>query len=564
MKLAFFERSALGRCLWTFKREFAWVAVFSLFSNLLALTPTLYMLQVFDRVMISGSELTLLALTAIAVFFFAVMGFAEWLRSRLLVRAGARFDEAINAQVFRASFVRSLGQRVRNPQQAFADLTSLRQFLTGQGVFAAMDLPWTLVYLGVLFLMHPWLGWAALLFMLPMMALAWLAHRATASTARHAQDAARDTNSFLFAKMRNAETVEALGMLGNFRSLWLALHERQLFAHADTYERSQRIAAITKFVQYVQQSLILALGALLAMQGKIGVGAMIASNALIGNALRPFSTLVGTWKGFVEARQAYGRLEELLLGKGDESSATLSTEAIQGQISLRGFSATAPGRPTPILDALELDFKRGEVVAIIGPSGAGKSTLARCILGIWPHVAGEMLLDGRPIGEWSRAAIGPQLGYLPQDIEILDGSIAENIARYGEPDPDKVIAAATRTGIHDMVLRLPKGYDTPMGEAGALLSAGQRQRVGLARAIYGEPQLIVLDEPNANLDDAGEAALIKTVRELRAQGRTVFMIVHQRHILVAADRVLVLEAGRIKTLAPVVIQRAPTSLETQT
>jgi ATP-binding cassette subfamily C exporter for protease/lipase len=564
MKPGFFSRSPMGRCLWTFRREFAWVAVFSLFANLMALTPTLYMLQVFDRVMISGNELTLLALTLLAVFFFLVMGFAEWLRSRLLVRAGARFDEAINTLVFRASFVHSLAQRSRNPQLAFADLTAVRQFLTGQGVFAVMDLPWTAVYVAILFLMHPWLGWAAMIFMVPMSVLAWLAYRVTAEPARRAQDAARDTNAFVFAKLRNAETVEALGMVGHLRRLWLGLYERQLSVHGDAMERSQRITALTKFVQYTQQSLILAVGALLVMEGKIGVGAMIASNALITNALRPFGTLVSTWKGFAEARHAYGRLESLLQSQEDAEAAAPITGAIRGQITLRRLSATAPGREKPILDQLDAEFSAGEVVAIVGPSGAGKSTLARCLLGIWPHTSGEVLLDGRPLRDMARDSLGPQVGYLPQDIEIFDGTIAENIARYGAPEPDHVIAAATRTGIHDMVLRLPKGYDTPMGEAGALLSAGQRQRVGLARAIYGEPELIVLDEPNASLDDAGEAALVKAVRELRARGRTVFMIVHQRHILAAADRVVVMEAGRIKTIAPVVVQRAQPQLEKQT
>ena len=563
MRPAIFERSALGRCLWTFRREFVWVAVFSLFVNMLALTPTLYMLQVFDRVMVTGGELTLAALTVITVFLFLVMGFAEWLRSRLLVRAGARFDEAINTLVFNASFERSLLQRSRNPHQSFSDLTAVRQFLTGQGVFAAMDIPWTFVYLAVLFLMHPWLGWLAVVFMVPMSFLAWLAHKASSAPTKRAQEAASDTSNFLFAKMRNAETVEALGMLGNLRRLWLALHQRQLLAHGDAYEVSQRLAATTKFVQYTQQSVILAVGALLALDGKIGVGAMIASNALTSNALRPFATLVGTWKGFVDARQAYGRLETLLMGH-PEVATEVGTATISGKVTLRSLSATAPGRSAPILDRLDAEFKAGEVVAIVGPSGAGKSTLARCLLGIWPQTDGRVELDDQPISEWSRAAIGPQLGYLPQDIEIFDGTIAENIARYGDPDPDQVIAAATRTGIHEMVLRLPKGYDTPMGEAGALLSAGQRQRVGLARAIYGEPQLIVLDEPNASLDDAGEAALIKTVHELRSQGCTVFMIVHQKHILAAADRVLFLEAGRIKALAPVVVQQAQTQLETQT
>ena len=558
----FFQRSVLGRCMWTFRKEFFWVVVFSMFANLLMLTPTLYMLQVFDRVLVSGSETTLLALSAIAIFFFLVMGFAEWIRSRLLVRAGARLDEALNTQLFKATFEAALARGSRNPQQPFNDLTQVRQFLTGPGIFALVDTPWTPVYLGVLFLMHPWLGWTAMFFMLPMALLAVLANRLTAPRYKKAMTSSIETNAYLHSKLRNAETVEALGMLGNLRRQWLALYEKQMATLADVNETSRRIQALTKFVQYTQQSLILAVGAVLAIDGKIGVGAMVASNALMGNALRPFANLVGIWKGYVDAKQAYGRLEALLEAHPDRPAARDEPQ-VKGQVSLRGLVATAAGREAPILRGLDADFKAGEVVAIVGPSGAGKSTLARCLMGIWPEVQGQVLLDGISIADWSREALGPHLGYLPQDIELFDGSIAENISRFGKLDAEAVIDAATRTGIHDMILRFPKGYDTSMGEAGALLSAGQRQRIGLARAIYGDPMLIVLDEPNASLDDAGEAALIKTVRELRARGRTVFMIVHQRHLLSAADRVLLLDAGRITRLGPLAAAVANTPLKVQ-
>ena len=557
---SFFQRSALGRVLWTFRREFMWVGVFSLFCNLLMLTPTVYMLQLFDRVMSSGSELTLLALTGITVFFFGVMGFAEWVRSRLLVRAGARFDEALHNRVFNATFEANLDQASKRPMQAFADLTNLRQFLTGNAVFAMFDAPWTPVYIAVLFLMHPWLGWAAIGFSALMILIAYVGHRLTAAHFVRAQKSAMETSGYVHGKLRNAETVEALGMVGNLRRQWLTLHETQLSDEARAHHVAARVQALTKFVQYTQQSLILSLGALLAIDGKIGVGAMVASNALIGNALRPIGTLVAAWKQYIEARQAYGRLETLLEDY-PERAAGHSSSTVQGQISLRQLSATAPGRPTPILDGLDAEFKAGEVVAIVGPSGAGKSTLARCLVGVWPNVQGEVLLDGHPVTQWSREMLGPQVGYLPQDIELFDGTIAENIARFGPAGPALVIEAASRTGIHDMILRLPKGYDTPMGEAGALLSGGQRQRIGLARAILGNPKLVVLDEPNANLDDLGETALVRTVRDLRGRGAAVFMIVHQQHLLAAADRVLVLEAGRITRLVPVVATPAPQQIQ---
>lgn len=551
----------LARVLATFRREAVWVGVFSFFSNLLILTPTLYMLQVFDRVMVSGSDLTLIALTLIALLFFLVMGFAEWVRSRLLVRISARLDERLSSRVFNASFhARLAAGATRNPTQALNDLTQLRQFITGNGAFAFFDLPWTLIYIGVLFLMHPWLGWAAIVFSAMLGVLAVFGHRLTASLHEQAADRVLDTNALLHAKLRNAETVQALGMRPNLQRLWLQSHERQLAATGTAFERAHRIQALMKFVQYTQQSLILALGALLALKGHIGVGAMIASNSLLANALRPVTTLVATWKQFLEARQCYRRISALLDGNPDRPDSNTSA-AVQGQVTLRGLVATAPGRETPILQGLDAEFKPAEVVAILGPSGAGKSTLARCLVGIWPGVKDQVLIDGLPVESWSREALGPQIGYLPQDIELLDGTIAENIARFGAVDSNQVIEAATRTGLHEMILRFPKGYDTPMGEAGGLLSGGQRQRIGLARAVYGNPRLVVLDEPNASLDDAGEAALVAAIRDLKARGTTVFMIVHQHHLLAVADRAMVLDRGRISQLGPVVIQAKPQQVE---
>ena len=540
----FFARSVLGRALWRFRREFAWVGVFSFFVNLLALTPTLYMLQVFDRVMVSGSGLTLIGLTAITVGFFLCMGFAEWVRSRLLVRAGVKFDEALSSKVFSASFEARLHGSAAKPMQAFADLTNLRQFLTGNGVFALFDTPWTPVYILVLFLMHPVLGWSAVVFSLVLGSLAVLSQRLSSAPMKAASDSVVETNAVLTAKLRNAETVEAMGMLGNLRRVWLDSYQRQLTQAGSVYETTHRLQAAVKFVQYTQQSLMLAVAALLVIKGEIGVGAMVASNALMANALRPIGALVGSWRQFVDARLAYGRLEALLDEHPERDNLHQGDEVL-GQITLKNLKASAAGREVPILKGLNAEFVAGEVVAIVGPSGAGKSTLARCLVGIWSMTEGEVLLDGHRIQEWSRQMLGPHIGYLPQDIELFDGSIAENIARFSKLDSAQIIDAATRTGIHDMVLRLPKGYDTPMGEAGGLLSGGQRQRIGLARAIYGGPKLLVLDEPNANLDDAGEAALMRTVLDLRSKGCTVFMIVHQRSILAVVDRVLVLNDGVI-------------------
>lgn len=547
-------RSELGRSIWTFRREFVWVGVFSFFSNLLLLAPTLYMLQVFDRVMLSQNEFTLISLTLIATLFFAVMGFAEWVRSRLLVRAGVRFDEYLNSRVFKSSFDANLNLMASNPVQSFSDLTNLRQFLTGNGIFALFDTPWTPIYMAVLFMMHPWLGLVSVFFTGVLGFLAWYSHKLTAAGSVRASEAVVKSNTYLQGKLGHVETVVSLGMLASLRRHWLTLYADQLDKTLDAQHLQHQVQAFVKFVQYSQQSLILALGALLAIQGEISVGAMVASNALVSNALRPIGTLVSTWRQFADAQASYLRLEQLMKEHPDRGAVHVA-EVVNGRITLHDVVASAPGRERPILRGLSVNFSAGEVIAIVGPSGAGKSTLARCIIGIWPDVQGQVLLDGHDINAWSRDDLGPHLGYLPQDIELFEGTIAENIGRFGDLKSEWVIDAAQRTGIHDMILRFPKGYDTPMGVAGGMLSGGQRQRVGLARAIYGNPSLVVLDEPNANLDDVGEAALIRTVQDLRQRGKTVFMVVHQRNLLSVADRVLVLNDGVISQFGQLAVQQ---------
>ena len=534
---AWLARSDLGRALWTFRKEFAWVGVFSAVANVLMLSPTLYMMQVFDRVMHSRSDFTLIALSLIILVFFATLAFAEWLRSRLLVRSGVRFDEFLNSRVFTATFEANLNQATNNPVKAFSDLTNVRQFLTGNGVFAFFDAPWTPIYIGVLFLMHPMLGWTSIFFLIVLAVMAWFGNRLTAPLHEKAQDDTISTNTYLNGKLRNAEAVHAMGMVSNLRRQWLPIYTGQLVSQRTAARRARQVQATVKFVQYCQQSLILAVGAWLMIH-----------NELMSNALRPISTMVGTWRMFVEARAAYLRLEKLL-NEHPERPEGHAADVVRGEVELRGLVATATNRPVPILKGLDAAFQPGEVIGIVGPSGAGKSTLARCLVGIWPQTKGEVLLDGRPIGEWNREELGPHIGYLPQDIEMFDGSIADNIARFGKVDSEKVIAAARATGIHDMILRLPRGYDTPMGLAGQMMSGGQRQRIGLARAMYGDPELLVLDEPNANLDDLGVAALVRAVRRLKERGATVFMVVHQRNLLSVADRVMVMNDGAITQLA---------------
>ena len=545
----FFRRSELAEALWAFRREFLVVGIFSMVANVLMLSPTLYMLQVFDRVMVSQSELTLLAMSLITLFLFLIMAFAEWMRSRVLVRSGTRLDAMLSTRVFNASFEAHLTQSGASPARAFGDLINIRQFLTGNGIIAFFDTPWAPVYLAVLFFLHPMLGFLAIGFALVQAALVWFGHRQTVEPAEVAAKASSEANAYLHSKLRNAEVLESMGMVHNLRPHWAERHARALDLQGRAQAITHRITAWSKFIRYAQQSLALGAGALLVIDGQLSPGGMIAANVLMTRALAPIDMLVGTWRGFIGARGAFERLEALLLAHPERDPA-LSRVAPQGALTLRDVVATAPGRSTPILQGVSTAVNAGTVTVVLGPSGSGKSTLARCMMGIWPDVQGEVLLDGLPVEGWDRSELGPYLGYLPQDIELFEGSIAENIARFGEVDPDKVIAAARSAGLHEMILRFPKGYDTSIGEAGNLLSGGQRQRVGLARAVYGDPVLVVLDEPNANLDDVGEAALVRTVQDLKARGCTVFLITHRPGILGVADRLLILQDGKVQADGP--------------
>ena len=540
------KSSSLTKSLMAFKKEFFWVGVFSMVANLLTLSPTLYMLQIFDRVMLSQSDLTLIMLTLIITIFVATMAFAEWIRSRLLVRAGVRFDEQLNTRIFLASFEANLEQSRENVN-AFSALTRLRQFLTGNGIIAFFDLPWTPVYLGVLFAMHPLLGWFGIGFTLVLGTFAFVSSKLTSKRLEKAVAAETETNTYLAGKLRNTEAVEAMGMLGNLKRRWLMLYRAHSHAHWLAQERAGQTAAFSKFLQYTQQSLVLALGAWLAIRGELSLGGMIASNVLMGNALRPIGILVATWKEFAQARQSYRDIGTLL-DKYPDRGRLHEADRVYGQIVLHQLSAFSPQREKTILDNISARFEPGETIGIVGPSGAGKSTLARCLIGIWPTTSGKVLLDGVDIRDWSREALGPHIGYLPQDIELFDGTVAENICRFGTTDSEAILDAAKRADIHDMILRLPAGYDTPIGQAGKLLSGGQRQRLALARAIYGSPDLVVLDEPNANLDDVGEAALARAIRDLKEAGKTVFMVLHQRNLLSLADRVIVMSEGQIERL----------------
>jgi ATP-binding cassette subfamily C exporter for protease/lipase len=422
--------------------------------------------------------------------------------------------------------------------------------MTGNGIFAFFDAPWTPIYVVVAWLLHPWLGVLSLLFVAMLVYVAWHNQSLAKDGQLQALELGAKTNAFVQTKLRNAEAIQSMGMLDGLQQRWWQQRARHLTLLRQNQDQEQRNQSRLKFVQYTQQSLVLAVGAWLVVRGELNPGAMIAANVLLARALQPVQLSLSTWKGFLAARLSYQRLYQLLKTHATSSGGRIADATTQGRVVITGLSATASGRQQPILQDVQASIAPGEVILISGASGSGKSTLARCLLGIWPQTGGEVRLDGTPIQAWDQQSLGPRLGYLPQDIELFEGSIAENIARFGPVESSQVIDAAQAADVHDMILRLPSGYDTQMGVAGGLLSGGQRQRIALARALYGHPSLVILDEPNANLDDAGEVALLRAVEQLKQRGSTVVLIAHRGRLLHVADQLMILHQGRVQAFGP--------------
>jgi ATP-binding cassette subfamily C exporter for protease/lipase len=528
-----------------FRQAFVQVGLLSLCVNALMLMPSLYMLQIYDRVMLSRNELTLVMSSLLLLLVLGLVWVLEVVRSRILVRSGIRLDQSLSTPLFQASLDAQLTRVQANPTQVFNDLTNVRQFLTGNGVFAFFDAPWFVIYIGVLFLLHPWLGWLGLACAAVLLSLAWISHQMTAGAARDVLETSTMANLDQQSKLRNAEVIEAMGMLPRLQASWWKRYEALALAQYRVDGNAHTVTAISKFFRYTQQSLSLGAGALLVIQGEISPGAMIVANMLMSRALQPLDLLVSTWRPLWSALSAWTRVQQLLEAQPPQRRGDL-TQVPFGRLDLQDVSAFAPGREQPILDHVSLQIPAGNLLCILGPSGSGKSTLARVMLGIWPHVRGEVLLDSAPLTQWRADTLGANMGYLPQDVELMDGTLAQNIARMGIVDSPRVIEAATTAGIHDMVLRFPKGYDSPAGEVGHLLSAGQRQRLALARSLYGNPAVLILDEPNAHLDEAGEMALLETLKTLKSQGKTVILITHRMSVVQLADSLLVLQAGRVQ------------------
>jgi ATP-binding cassette subfamily C exporter for protease/lipase len=542
MKKILQPKNEIAQILVSFKKTFMTVGAFSAITNLLMLVPSLYMLQVYDRVLASRSELTLLMLTIMMLGAYMLMSALELVRSFVLVRVGARFDMELNKRVYTAAFEQNLKRAGGNAGQSLQDLTNVRQFLTGNALFAFFDVPWFPVYLIVIFFFEPALGLFALSGTIILVVLAYINERVTHKPLAEANAMAIASTSLASNNLRNAEVIESMGMLPSLLNRWYKTHSRFLFLQAEASEKAGWISAVTKFVQVSFQSLVLGFGALLAVEGKISPGMMIAASILVGRALAPVQQVIAVWKSYSSTRSAYERLTQLL-ENNPARPAGMELPRPQGTLTIEGVTAAPPNTNMPVLKGITFGINPGDVLGVIGPSGCGKSTLARLMVGVWPSMMGKVRLDGADIYQWNKAELGPFIGYLPQEIELFGGSVSENIARFGDIDPEKVVEAAKRAGVHDMILHLPKGYDTPLGEGGAGLSGGQKQRLGLARAMYGDPSLIVLDEPNSNLDDVGEAALIRAVNDLRQRGKTIVLITHRTSAISATNKLLLLRDG---------------------
>ncbi|MFM0258160.1 type I secretion system permease/ATPase [Paraburkholderia sediminicola] len=532
-----------------YRRVFRTVGTFSMLINVLMLVPSLYMLQVYDRVLPSRNGVTLAMLTLMMLGMYAFSSVLEYVRSFIVIRVGGKLDMHLNSRVYTAAFETNLKQQGVNAGQSLNDLTTIRQFVTGNALFAFFDAPWFPIYLAVIFLFNVWLGVFSLVGSVILIALAIANERVSRRPLAEATALSIRSSSLATANLRNAEVIEAMGMLPNLMSRWSILNAGFLARQAEASEKAAMVGNVTKFVRLSLQSLILGLGALLAIEGKVSPGMMIAGSILMGKVLGPLEMVISVWRQWSGARSAYDRLVELL-ENNPVRRIGMSLPPPAGRLTLEAVSAAAPGSRLPVVHGLSFNIDAGDIVGVIGPSASGKSTLARLMVGVWPAAVGTVRLDGADIYQWDKDQLGPHIGYLPQDIELFGGSIAENIARFGQIESDKVIEAAKLAAVHEMILRLPQGYDTLVGDRGAGLSGGQKQRIGLARALYGDPSFIVLDEPNSNLDETGEAALKQAIERLQAAGKTVVLITHRTSIIAATTKLLLLVEGQLRMYGP--------------
>jgi ATP-binding cassette subfamily C protein len=540
-------RAALHLC----RGAFIGLALFSALINLLYLTGSFYMLQVYDRVIPSRSVPTLMALSVLAATLYAGQAALDFVRGRLLLRMGRSLDERLSPRVFALIARLPLTGRtgVTGPQP-LRDLDQVRSFLSGGGPLAFFDLPWMPIYLAICFLFHPLIGLAALVGAFVLVCLTICTEAFTRKPVQVAALHGAARTSLAEASRRNTEVMAAMGMTGRLGALWDEVNQKHLDAHERANDVAGGLGSLSKAARMALQSSVLGLGAYLVINGDATGGVIIAGSILSARALAPVEQVITHWKGFVSARQSWTRLRELFSAFPEQAD-LLPLRTPSSTLAVEGVSLVAPSDQRLIVRGVSFVLKSGSALGIVGPSGSGKSSLARALVGVWRPVRGSVRLDGAALDQWLPEALGQHIGYLPQTVELFEGTIGQNIARFEpDPDPEAIIRAAEQAGVHDLIVRLPQGYETRIGEGGMTLSGGQRQRIGLARALYGDPFLVVLDEPNSNLDGEGEQALAQAIAGVRARGSLAVVIAHRPSALVAVDHVLVMEAGEAKAFGP--------------
>lgn len=539
---------ALASC----RSPFIAVGVFSGIINVLMLSGALYMLQVYDRVLSSRSVPTLVGLSVILLAAYVLQGFLEAVRVRLLGRIGARFDEAVSPAAFSAAQKGPLlGFVAEKALQPMRDLDQVRGFMSSLGPAALLDMPWAPLFLAGAFLLHPWLGWLVLSGALVIVLATVLTELKSRKVAKALLVSASARHALADASRRNAEAVTALGMAPSFQRLWRELNHRHVREWLAGSDATSAIGAFAKIFRMALQSAVLGIGAFLAMQDQISAGAMIAASIMAGRALAPIEIAVAHWKGFVSARQGLARLRQTFDAPAFAATKRTDLPTPHNDLAAENLIVAAPGKQAPIVKGVSLKLQAGQGLGIVGPSASGKSTLIRALVGVWRPLSGEIRLDGAALRHWQPDQLGRHIGYLPQDIELFEGSVAQNIGRF---DPDAkdadIVAAAQEAGAHDLILRLEQGYETRIGEDGTSLSGGQRQRIGLARALYGRPFLVVLDEPNSNLDPEGDEALNQAIKAIRERGGIVIIVTHRQVAIAGVSHVAIMGAGRLQEFGP--------------
>ncbi|MEA1063905.1 type I secretion system permease/ATPase [Erwinia sp. HR93] len=530
--------SAIRAC----KKELWSIALFSAITNLLMLTPSIYMLQVYDRVLASGNKITLVMLTVIVIWLFIFLGGLEWLRSVIASRMGNQLDMRINRRIFYAVFEGYRSRSVQYAAQGMSDLTQLRQFSSGNAVFAFFDAPWFFLYLLTIFLLHFWLGIMALVGAIVLLFLAWLNQKITTQAVKRAGELSAEASRQVNATLSQSGVIDAMGMHDAFYQRWLQQHRDFLHQQNQVGERGAAVSTATRMLRLTLQSLMLGMGAWLVLLEEITPGMMIAGSILSGRVMAPIDQIIAIWRPWIQTRQSWQRLESLL-ASAPLSPSRLPLPPPTGYLKCEHLSHREGIHS--LLRDISFELVPGDILGIIGPSGAGKSTLAAALVGALAPTGGKIRLDGAELPHWDKNILGSYIGYLPQDIQLFQGTIAENIARFSINDESKIVAAARCAGVHELILQLPLGYDTPLGERGHPLSGGQKQRVALARAIYNTPVLLVMDEPDASLDDGGRAALISAIMAQKNAGSTQIIVTHGSALLACATKLLVLNNGQV-------------------